>query len=102
MDLPACGAAGYATSSAGKRAWRTRTDHLYGGPAAIDLMMILVQDSGTQIAAGNQRCQGGQRLRDAGAHQRSRKRVAARTAGGRYLCLNLESPPVVMPKQRIS
>jgi hypothetical protein len=37
---------------AAKSGWRILIDHLYGGPASIDLMMVVVQDSGTQFAAG--------------------------------------------------
>jgi hypothetical protein len=68
----------------GKAAQRIRTDNLYDGPAAIDLMMILVQDSGNQLVAGLQ-------LRAGACADRAERRAAARTAGGRYLCLSLES-----------
>jgi len=37
---------------AAKGGWRILIDHLYGGPAGIDLMMAVVQDSGTQFVVG--------------------------------------------------
>ncbi len=35
-----------------KSGWRILIDHLYGGLAGIDLMMAVVQDSGTQFVVG--------------------------------------------------